>query len=92
MNFKSLDRYFQVSILEAFDNICQRCGTQAVAVHHIIHRTNPTLRHDARNGVPLCPSCHAFAHSHPCDFNEWVSGWLTMVHGVSYEDLKRLGN
>ena len=115
---KSLDRYFQEKVMEAFGGVCQRClilpailwsketeniymaevgwsynnKVPAVAVHHIIHRTNPKLRHDARNGIPLCLECHAFAHKEPIKFNEWVSGWLQRNYGITYEDLKRLSN
>lgn len=91
---KTLDRYFQTSILKTFDHICQKCFFKGdtVITHHIIHRTNPKLRHDARNGIPLCLECHTFAHKEPRKFNEWVSDWLKRNYCITYEDLKRLSN
>ncbi len=91
---KSLDRYFQEKILNVFDHICQLCFIKddTVTVHHIITRKCKSLRHDARNGVPLCVHCHTYAHKEPSDFRTWASGWLQRNYCIAYEDLKRLSN
>lgn len=37
---------------------CLRCGSFADQCHHVIKRRFLVLRHDWRNGIPLCRACH----------------------------------
>ena len=40
---------------------CVICGTHPVQIHHVVHRARALLRHDPKNGLPLCIDCHNIA-------------------------------
>lgn len=42
---------------------CAICYKTPVEIHHIVKRRNAILRHDYRNGIPLCKDCHNKAHT-----------------------------
>ena len=56
---------------------CEKCGGPGHNAHHIIGRTNHTLRWDLRNGCLLCFKCHFAAHNNPLDFMEWFRNYRT---------------
>lgn len=44
---------------------CALCGSQdRVEAHHVKSRRHRVLRHDLRNGIPLCGRCHQKADTH----------------------------
>ena len=53
---------------------CEKCGERAdVSPHHIIGRTNKTLRWDLKNRIWLCNFCHIqLAHGRPTEFKDWL--------------------
>jgi hypothetical protein len=55
---------------------CEVCGKRATNPHHFIGRKNMTLRHDPRNGIALCYTCHVggkeSAHQDP----QWICAWM----------------
>ena len=59
------------------EGICEWCGkrTGQMHAHHVIGRTNHTLRWDLRNGVCLDAGCHKMnagnAHDDPIAFLKW---------------------
>ena len=38
---------------------CVICSQRPVQAHHCVKRRKAILRHDWRNGLPLCVECHA---------------------------------
>ena len=50
---------------------CEWCGQIGKNAHHVIGRTNYSLRWDIRNGCFLCISCHFKAHNDPLGFMEF---------------------
>ena len=38
---------------------CKVCGAEPVQIHHMVKRRRIQLKHDWRNGLPLCVECHA---------------------------------
>ena len=63
-------------------NVCIKCGRRGVThAHHIIPRRYSSFRHDERNGIPLCFSCHVgapdAAHNSPTEFRRWL--WQTQA-------------
>ncbi|MGD8567359.1 MAG: HNH endonuclease signature motif containing protein [Gammaproteobacteria bacterium] len=75
------DRAMQVwwrrAILASHNNTCAVCGrvrsSSDMECHHLIKRRYRILRHDYRNGVPVCVGdCHRKADNN--------SGWLISKH------------
>ena len=57
--------------------VCKKQGkNQGINAHHIIPRIVKELRHDLKNGITLCPSCHRWgknsAHQNAIFFSEWL--------------------
>ncbi len=50
---------------------CEWCGNIGKNAHHVIGRTNYSLRWDIRNGCFLCVSCHFKAHNDPLGFTKF---------------------
>lgn len=47
------------AVFLAWGKQCALCGSsERVEAHHIKSRRHRVLRHDIRNGIPLCPRCH----------------------------------
>ena len=54
------------------DEVCRKCGSDGVAVHHIFVKDyNPTSC-DPNNGVFLCGNCHYWAHHKLKEFRDWI--------------------
>ena len=60
---------------------CILCGAQPVECHHIVKRRHAILRHDWRNGIPLCAACHSKADT--------ISGRAAIGEHVNVEYLQR---
>jgi 5-methylcytosine-specific restriction endonuclease McrA len=66
---------------------CEKCGSlNTLQCHHIIPRTNYSLRFDLENGVCLCKSCHIYwAHKDAVAFYHWVKD----VRNIDYLESAR---
>lgn len=52
---------------------CIECGsTEYVQAAHCIGRAYRKVRHDPRNGVPLCAKHHVFWTHRPIEWNLWL--------------------
>lgn len=50
------------AVFAAWGKQCALCGSsERVEAHHIKRRSHRVLRHDVRNGIPLCYRCHFIA-------------------------------
>ncbi|UCF13224.1 MAG: HNH endonuclease [Thermoplasmatales archaeon] len=66
---RNKDRYMQMlwrqAVLKFWGMKCVFCGNPDILgleAHHLVKRKNKILRHDYRNGIPLCKyGCHAEA-------------------------------
>lgn len=56
---KKLDQAFQEL---SKGKICWYCSSKAMAIHHIIRRSNKTHRWSKENGTPVCLKCHMRVH------------------------------
>ena len=68
------DQQWARAIMERDNWTCQNCGTNAHldAAHIISKQRRPDLRHELKNGVTLCRSCHEFYHAFPIRFGLFV--------------------
>jgi len=56
---------------------CERCGKiMQLQCCHIFSRRYKKLRHDERNLLALCASCHFWAHANPILFSEFCREYL----------------
>ncbi len=47
------------AVFSSWGKKCALCGSEnRVEAHHIKSRRHRVLRHDIRNGIPLCGQCH----------------------------------
>jgi len=72
-----LDKLWSELVKKQAGYKCEICGKDTqLNSHHIISRSNNTLRWDLRNGCCLCVSCHKFsrnsAHNDPIFFMSWL--------------------
>lgn len=61
-----LDAMWRQAVLLVWTNQCGLCGhpfPDELECHHFIKRRKTFMRWDYRNGIPLCPGCHQFAHT-----------------------------
>ena len=56
-----LQQWWRKAVMAVHGDRCRLCGAQPVECHHIIKRRYSVLRHDWRNGIPLCAACHSTA-------------------------------
>jgi hypothetical protein len=75
---KKLDKLWSELVKKRAKGRCEMCGKNtSLNSHHIISRSNLTLRWDLHNGVCLCVSCHSLsnfsAHKDPLGFTEWLA-------------------
>jgi hypothetical protein len=74
---KTMQKWWRLAVLRANGNQCAVCGLirpdHELECHHLIKRRFRILRHDYRNGVPVCiGDCHRKADAN--------SGWLIQKH------------
>ena len=82
-----------LSVWARAPRVCLKCGGRFgfhdLHAHHILTRASePALVLCASNLVPLCAvpkpfgeeSCHAFAHSYPAEFAEWLESVKPGIH------------
>lgn len=73
------DKEWAKKVKERYYNKCAVCGsTKMLNAHHLIPRQIKQFKHDVRNGISLCPSCHRFsfklsAHQNPIMFISWLN-------------------
>jgi len=60
--FSNLDESDHDRILEIFKSRCVRCGNLTRIVHEIVPRSHGKKSLEPKNRVPLCPTCHDWAH------------------------------
>lgn len=58
---RTLQRWWRRAVIAIHGERCVLCGRQPVECHHIVKRRHMVLRHDPKNGVPLCVACHPVA-------------------------------
>jgi hypothetical protein len=79
---------------DKFNHFYYKCGRRdnpATAMHHIIHRGDKLLRHDWRNGLPVCAECHHRIHN-TGGFNKWVENFVIGVAKMDFlRELSRSG-
>jgi 5-methylcytosine-specific restriction endonuclease McrA len=49
-------------LYELFHGRCVRCNVRAVTIHEIIPRSHGKGTMELDNRIPICASCHAWAH------------------------------
>lgn len=62
---------------------CIRCGSDPVEVHHVVKRRHALLRHDWRNGIPLCAACHRWVETLAGKL--WVADQVDMRYLLAHE-------
>ena len=86
---KELDRLVQMLHLGQRCHVCD-C-VMADAVHHIVGRSNPLLRYDIVNLLPVCHSCHRDIHDRGLDVSECIGevrwNYLQKLKNRSYRDV-----
>jgi len=55
----NLQVWWRKAVKAIHGDACKICGAQPVQIHHMVKRRKVVLRHDWRNGLPLCVECHA---------------------------------
>ena len=60
-----LNQMWRKAVMAVWGYRCGLCwmANQALECHHIVRRRKVITRWDWRNGIPLCPQCHALAHT-----------------------------
>lgn len=71
---KVCDDLWKKVIKKRADFKCERCGSKEyIQAHHIIPRTDYSLRYDLMNGIALCRGCHLYwAHKDALGFVNWL--------------------
>lgn len=57
----TMRNYWRRAVKSVHGNACVICRQTPVQCHHAVHRARAILRHDYRNGLPLCAECHNMA-------------------------------
>ena len=90
---KKLDTAWSEAVKKRAGYKCEVCGKDmGLNSHHIVGRTNRTLRWDVKNGVSLCVSHHKFgrqsAHEDPLWFKEWLEDerWEDVLYLYNTKD------
>jgi len=91
----ALDALFSDLIRERVNWTCEKCERNfahervQLQCAHIVGRRVLLLRHDPRNAVALCASCHHYFTDRPLEFAGWVRGH---IGDTIPDELKRLSN
>lgn len=93
---KKLDTVWSEVVKKIAGYKCEVCGKDSseckLNSHHIVGRTNRTLRWDLRNGVCLCSKHHKLgrqsAHEDPLWFKEWLEDerWEDVLYLYTQKD------
>jgi len=73
---RKLDKAFSIHIKWKDKHECQKCGRtdlQGVSAQcsHVVPRRYRITRWDVDNALCLCPTCHRWWHSEPCESGAW---------------------
>jgi hypothetical protein len=75
------------AVLSLFDNRCVMCNNgniNQLECHHIVKRRNKILRHEIKNGVPVCKyGCHSKIDS--IAGREFLKGYIDFEYLSKYE-------
>jgi len=71
--------------------VCKRKDSQLNS-HHIVGRTNRSLRWDLRNGVCLCVGHHKFLTQSAHEDPEWFRNWLMENRGEDFDYVNQKKN
>ena len=64
---KQCDEIWYQIVMEGAGYICEVCGQPANQAHHFFPKSmSAILRHETKNGIPICMGCH-FYHHHKGD-------------------------
>lgn len=64
------DTLWSKAVKALSNDSCQFCkSTRNLEAHHLIKRKDYAYRHDTRNGLCLCKSCHSFEEHNPHGLN-----------------------
>lgn len=99
---KKADVQWQAVVCHLAGNRCEvaheGCTSGAYnGAHHIIGRDYKKVRYNTKNGIACCPSCHAWIHSNPLEFMEWLEVWYEETFNTiqslkkNYENLPKCG-
>ena len=79
---KIADELWRDCIKARADYRCERCGsTKNLHSHHVVPRTDYSLRYDLDNGVCLCHRCHFYwAHKDSLDFTNWFENKYPIIY------------
>jgi len=59
----TLQSWWRKAVKAVHGDACVICGQRPVECHHAVLRRKMVLRHDFRNGLPLCADCHRGAET-----------------------------
>jgi len=80
--------WWRKAVRAVWGNNCVHCGAPATECHHVTRRGKGVLRHDYRNGIPLCLDCHAWVDR--LEGRQWVESNMDMeylsTHDVTLKD------
>jgi predicted restriction endonuclease len=73
---QKLDRLWSSLVRELHGSNCLRCGSaDLVQAAHLVPRRHREVRHDIRNGIPLCWQCHYQHDQENFDALTWARKW-----------------
>jgi 5-methylcytosine-specific restriction endonuclease McrA len=74
-------------IIRVRDPVCRLCRKAPMRdAHHIMARRHKNTRHETRNGLGLCYTCHqSQGHDDPCYFRERI---VSEIGGYNYALLR----
>jgi len=75
---KYMQNLWRQAVRTRWGHRCAQCGRPNIECHHVVKRKRGTLRHDAHNGIALCPVCHKWADT--AEGREWVESVMDMDH------------
>jgi hypothetical protein len=67
---------------------CEICRSgKCLQAHHIIGKSNRTLKWDLRNGICLCANCHSLGNMSAHQDPQWFMLWMYEFKTEDYEYL-----
>ena len=66
------DKKDKAAAIERTNGKCEICGNDGIEIHHMITSRDKIIRHDPRNHLFVCRSCHNKAHEKPKEFRQYL--------------------